>query len=47
MVDAADIFVYALSATYLGLIIFLSVLSRRQTAEPAAKSEDETPRKAA
>jgi hypothetical protein len=47
MMDAADIFVYALSATYLGLIVFLAVLSRRQSAARSAESEDKTPRKAA
>ena len=47
MVDAADVFVYALSATYLGLIVFLAVLSRRQTPAQSAKSEDKAPRKAA
>ena len=44
--DGATIFIYVLSATFLGLIAYLAVLSRRRRAD-AANLEDKNPRKVA
>jgi hypothetical protein len=45
-VDGATVFVYVLSATFLGLIVYLAALSRRHHAE-GLKPEDKKPQNVA
>jgi hypothetical protein len=47
-VDGATIFVYVLTATFVGVIVYLARLSRRSRSQDQSVTQEETkPRKAA